>query len=568
MLARWCCRLRSILTEVNAVTLIHVRGAAASFAASNLPLHEKVIGAIRCHAEDPGKIALISPDCEAEILTYRDLLHQTEATASYLSENGFAKGDVALFVMENSSTFAVSHLGVLKCGGTITSASPSSSRAALEHQIRDSKASLIFTEEAILPRVMLAAQECCNVKKIVCERSSPSDSALPERVEDFKNVIDGPVNKVDIHTSSSDLAVLPYTDVMKEAPMGMILTHQNVSTAVDIYQAYMERMAKKVLKYPDCSQESLLLCSSFASMYGLLCLNIALIMGFTSVILKKFEPLLVFNSVRSYRPRILVAEPAQIVSLLKQPTDDDFMLSSIQYVLCGGPPIGKRVRKLFLERFTDVKYMTNGAGSLEGAPGAMIPNIVGRENYNDVGCSVPIADMKVVCPSTGELKGLEEKGEVCLRGPTVMQGYMNDSAQLNEDGWYQTGQVGYVDKYGKAFISGRQRDMVEIDGQQVSLTELEDVLLSHPSISDAAVISTLDEGAAQKMKAFVVQCDEKLTAEDVLGFVDGQAAPIFKSLLSGVEFVYRIPRGTDGYPLRNQLQQTVDQKEVEDVIAS
>ncbi|KAK6044562.1 hypothetical protein COOONC_17933, partial [Cooperia oncophora] len=247
----------------------------------------------------------ISSDSEEENLTFKALLYQIEATASYLSKNGFESGNVACFVMSNSTAFAVSHLGVLKCGGIITSANPSISQADLEHQLQDSKASLVFTEESILPRVLMAANNCASVKKIICTRSWASNAALPEGVVDFKSLITGPVYEGESH--SSDLAVVPYTDIpTRGTATGIMLTHENVSTAVDIYQKYLDRIAKKVLRYWDCSQENLLLCSSFANMYGLLCLNVALIMGFTSVILKKFDPLMFFNSVHSYRVRVQV----------------------------------------------------------------------------------------------------------------------------------------------------------------------------------------------------------------------------------------------------------------------
>ncbi|PIO77217.1 hypothetical protein TELCIR_00670 [Teladorsagia circumcincta] len=271
---------------------------------------------------------------------------------------------------------------------------------------------------------------------------------------------------------------------------------------------------------------------------------------------------------KNFQPRILITEPTQIVSLLKQPMSDDFKLSSMQYVLCGGPSIGKRVRKRFLERFPGVKYMTNGAGLLETAPAAMIPNIGGRENHDSTGCAVSTGDIKVVCSSTGRQLEVEEKGELCVRGPTVTQGYMSDDSHLDEDGWHHTGQIGHIDKYGNVFIAGSQSDLIEVDGQQIPLAEVEDALLTHPSITDAAVIRVTVASKEQKAKAFVVQRDETLTAEDVHRFVDGQVTQIFKGLLTDVEFVYRIPRGVDGHVLRHQLQSTVPQEEIEEVVAS
>ncbi|KAK5986212.1 hypothetical protein GCK32_011185 [Trichostrongylus colubriformis] len=202
MSVRLICRIRSALTAINPTALVHVRGVtsrAAFVPTSNVPLHKKVIEAVRNHAQNPGRIALINADGEEQNLTYKALLYQTEAAASYLCKEGFTKGDVACFVMSNSTAFVVSHLGVMRSGGVVTTASPFTSLAALEHQLRDSKASLVFTDESILPRVMLAVNECSNVKKIICVRSTTSSADLPEGVVDFKTLIRGPVDEFETH---------------------------------------------------------------------------------------------------------------------------------------------------------------------------------------------------------------------------------------------------------------------------------------------------------------------------------------------------------------------------------
>ncbi|KAK6046019.1 hypothetical protein COOONC_16476 [Cooperia oncophora] len=140
----------------------------------------------------------------------------------------------------------------------------------------------------------------------------------------------------------------------------------------------------------------------------------------------------------------------------------------------------------------------------------MIPNIGGRENHDSVGCAICTGEIKVACPSTGKEMEADERGELCLRGPTVMQGYTNEDCQPDEAGWYHTGQVGHLDRHGNVFISGYQSDLIEVDGQQTPLAEVEDVLLTHPSITDAAVINVADRSKEQKTKAFVVQRDENL----------------------------------------------------------
>ncbi|KAK5969515.1 hypothetical protein GCK32_005532 [Trichostrongylus colubriformis] len=129
--------------------------------------------------------------------------------------------------------------------------------------------------------------------------------------------------------------------------------------------------------------------------------------------------------------------------------------------------------------------------------------------------------------------------------------------------------MGYLDKHGNVFISGHQKDMIEVDGQQIPLHEVEDALLTHSSIIDVAVITVDDEGNEQKVKAFIVHRDETLTAEDVHRFVDGQMNSIYKGLLNDVEFVYCIPRGADGQVLRHQLQQPIVHEGIrEEVVAS
>ncbi|EYB85924.1 hypothetical protein Y032_0288g1479 [Ancylostoma ceylanicum] len=519
-------------------------------ALSDVPLHEKVIEAMRVHAENPTKIALVSGDGNFDKLTYKKLLYQTEAAASFLSKGGFGREDVACLVLSNSSAFISSHLAVLKCGGIVTTADITTPQGDLEHQIRNTSTSIIFTEEEILNKVLQVSNNCRNVKAIFCVRSSSATEKLPDGVIDFKSVIAGPTGQVkNDEYEPNNLAAVPYTISPNKIPAGMMLSHQNISTAFNIYEGCLRRMMKKAFTCFDPSQEKLLHCSSFANIFGLLCIDIALFMGFTSVILKKFDTTLFMNSLHSYRPRLLITEPKNVVAALKQSATERFKTNSLEYVLCSGPVVGRRVRQSFLNKFPSVKYMTNGAGLLSGAPGAMIPNMGERENINNSGCAVATCDVKVVC--AGKALKDDEIGEICLRGPTVMQGYVDDCESIDADGWYHTGEVGHVDKHGNIFIAGSLDDFIDVNGNQICLNEVEDVLLCHPSIADAVVVGIEDEESAQRAKAYVVHCDETLTNDDVKLYIQGQLP--YNDLNIGVEFVSMIPRGADGRVLRHEL---------------
>ncbi|EPB68084.1 AMP-binding enzyme [Ancylostoma ceylanicum] len=421
-----------------------------------------------------------------------------------MSSSGFGREDVACLVLSNSSAFISSHLAVLKCGGIVTTADITTPQGDLEHQIRNTSTSIIFTEEEILNKVLQVSNNCRNVKAIFCVRSSSATEKLPDGVIDFKSVIAGPTGQVknDEYESvtkgvPNNLAAVPYTISPNKIPAGMMLSHQNISTAFNIYEGCLRRMMKKAFTCFDPSQEKLLHCSSFANIFGLLCIDIALFMGFTSVILKKFDTTLFMNSLHSYRPRLLITEPKNVVAALKQSATERFKTNSLEYVLCSGPVVGRRV----------------------------------------------------VC--AGKALKDDEIGEICLRGPTVMQGYVDDCESIDADGWYHTGEVGHVDKHGNIFIAGSLDDFIDVNGNQICLNEVEDVLLCHPSIADAVVVGIEDEESAQRAKAYVVHCDETLTNDDVKLYIQGQLP--YNDLNIGVEFVSMIPRGADGRVLRHEL---------------
>jgi acyl-CoA synthetase (AMP-forming)/AMP-acid ligase II len=173
-----------------------------------------------------------------------------------------------------------------------------------------------------------------------------------------------------------------------------------------------------------------------------------------------------------------------------------------------------------------------------------------------IGPPVPNTEVKVVDVATGSELGPNEEGEICIRGPQVMKGYLNrpdaTAAMIDPDGWLHTGDIGYADEDGCFFIVDRLKELIKYKGMQIAPAELEAVLLGHPAVADAAVVALADEEAGQVPKAFVVLKGD-VTPQALMAFVAERVAPYKK--LRALEVIDQIPKSPSGKILRRVLVQ-------------
>jgi acyl-CoA synthetase (AMP-forming)/AMP-acid ligase II len=179
----------------------------------------------------------------------------------------------------------------------------------------------------------------------------------------------------------------------------------------------------------------------------------------------------------------------------------------------------------------------------------------GKVKYGSVGLPVPNTECKIIDLETGAELGFKQEGEVLIRGPQVMKGYLNrpdaTAQTIDEDNWLHTGDIGYADEDGAFFIVDRAKELIKYKGFQVAPAELEAILLAHPSIVDAAVIPSPDDEAGEVPKAFIVVRDEKIEIEEILKFVAGQVAPYKR--IRKIEIIEQIPKSPSGKILRRIL---------------
>jgi acyl-CoA synthetase (AMP-forming)/AMP-acid ligase II len=244
-----------------------------------------------------------------------------------------------------------------------------------------------------------------------------------------------------------------------------------------------------------------------------------------------------------------------MLALAHHPAVGRYDLSSLRRVFTGAAPLGEQIAREVGARLGCV--VMQGYGMTETSPSThMTPREPEKMRAGSVGTLVPNTECKIVGTESGAELGANEEGELCVRGPQVMKGYLNrpeaTAETVDREGWLHTGDIGYADADGHFFIVDRKKELIKYKGFQVAPAELEALLVTHPAVADAAVIPSPDEEAGEVPKAFVVlKADRAASADELIAFVAVHLSPHKKIRL--VEFVEQIPKSPSGKILRRVL---------------
>jgi acyl-CoA synthetase (AMP-forming)/AMP-acid ligase II len=251
--------------------------------------------------------------------------------------------------------------------------------------------------------------------------------------------------------------------------------------------------------------------------------------------------------------RAFVAPP-MVVALAKHPVVDNYDLSSLRLIFSGAAPLSAELAAECGARLGC--EVVQGYGMTELSPVShATPS--GMFKPGSVGVTAPNTETNIVDPFTQALLGVDEDGEVWVRGPQVMKGYWNNESAtkntIDDDGWLHTGDIGHIDADGHLYIVDRLKELIKYKGFQVPPAELEALLLTHPQIADAAVIGIPDDEAGEIPAAYVVlKPGQDATAADIQSFVAEQVAN-YKQVRK-LTFVDAIPKSASGKILRRVLR--------------
>lgn len=482
------------------------------------------------------KAALIE-GTTGRVITFSQLLQSVRRVAASLTARGFRKGDVFGILSPNLPEFAIVFHGVAMIGGIVTPINPFYTDNEIAHQLEDAGARFLITVPQFMDKAREAAREAKIEELFVI---GEAEGATP-----FSSLIetDGPVPDVEINPAE-DLVVLPYSSGTTGLPKGVMLTHRNLVANLCQMDG-LDYFTK---------DDTLVCVLPLFHIYGLVViLNMGLHQGATVVTMPRFELEQFLQIVQDYRITMAHIVPPIILQLSNNPIVDDYDLSSLHTLFCGAAPLGEALTRACMERLKC--KIRQGYGMTETSPVThSSPSAAEEVKFGSVGVLAPNTECKIVHLETGEAQSHRNEGEICVRGPQVMKGYLNrpdaTASTIDSEGWLHTGDVGFIDEDGHFFIVDRAKELIKYKGFQVAPAELEALLLTHPAIADAAVIPVLDEEAGEIPKAYVVTKGE-VTPEAIMDYVAAEVAT-FKRIRF-VQFIDKIPKSPSGKILRRVL---------------
>ncbi|MGA8924198.1 MAG: 4-coumarate--CoA ligase family protein [Candidatus Dormiibacterota bacterium] len=469
--------------------------------------------------------------------TYGRLSTGVRQLAAGLHARGFHKGDVLAIMSPNLPEYPIAFHGVARAGGINTTLNPTYTADEIAFQLNDSRARLLVTVPPLVGKAQEAAARSMVEEIIVF---GEAEGAVP-----FASLlVDGPAPNVEIDPAE-DLVALPYSSGTTGFSKGVMLTHRNL----------VANLVQSAACIEIAEDEKLMAFLPFFHIYGMtVIMNAGLRHGATLVTMPRFELEPCLKAVQEYRVTRFFLVPPIVVALAKSPIVENYDLSSIKRAFSGAAPLDAETATAVSRRIGC--RLSQGYGLTETSPVThCVPDSYPEVVAGSVGPSLPNTECKIVDVATGKELGRNDDGEIWIRGPQVMKGYLNNPdatlASIDSDGFFHTGDIGHIDDHDEYFIVDRLKELIKYKGFQVAPAELEALLLSHPMVADVAVIGVHDEEGEEVPKAFVV-LKEPVAPEELMEFVASRVAPHKK--VRRVEIVDQIPKSPTGKILRRVLR--------------
>ncbi len=496
--------------------------------------------------KNPEKVALITGDGRS--MTYRKLADLTDAMSGLLWHRGVRRGDTVAFLGENSPEFLMTLFGCAQLGAVFVPVNTRLAPPEIAHVLRDSGARVLLHDAAFGERVRPLVDDA-GLPHLICtdgqatddpgtdhpSTDDPEPDAAPGLREQLRTGLRG---HVDVGVGPDDPAVILYTSGTTGKAKGAVLSHGNL-TWVSL---------NTLVDYDLVSSDVALMISPLfhAASLGMGALPI-LLKGGTMVLEQGFEAGRALELIERHRITMLSGVPTTYQLMADHPSWADTDLSSLAKLTCGGSAVPSRILEAYEARGLS---FSQGYGMTETSPGATsLAPAMTREKQGSVGLPHFFTEVRIASDADGTVAPRGTVGEIEVRGPNVFLGYHNlpepTAAAFTPDGWFRSGDLGYLDEDGYLFIADRLKDMIISGGENIYPAEIEDQLYGLDGVTGAAVIGIPDAQWGEVPWAVLTVSDgHEVTTEAVRAALDGTLAR-FK-LPKRVVVIDELPRTASG----------------------
>lgn len=483
--------------------------------------------------ETPNATALVF---DGRQWSYADMYAGAEKIASYLTERGIRQGDIVAQYMLNSDYFMLVYYGVQLTGATVMPVNTKLVGREVAYIFEHSQAKGLIYDESLEDTV----------------GSTGSKFELSLNVEEIKAIVSDERVQYEVpKIEASDVAVVMYTSGTTGKPKGVMLSHDNIIQTAEIWSESMKMTAK----------DRMFICTPLFHCAGSHVFAVPThSVGGAVIIEEAFSPVETLGKLVATEATIFFGVPAMYTILLNKPELADYSFNHLRLFCYGAAPMPYELVKRLKDAFPKVAVQ-NLYGQTENSPAtSSLLDDAALIKIGSVGKPLARTKVKLVDPN-GEEVPVGEVGEICVKGPQVMLGYLRapeETAKTIVDGWLYSGDLGKFDEEGYLYIVDRKKDMIIRAGENIYPIEVEEVLYQMPEILEAAVVGIPHEVYGEVPKAFVVTKDGySLTEDTVVAFCKERLA-MYK-LPYEVEFMNELPRNASGKVLKHVLRPKVEQ---------
>ncbi|MEN8214412.1 MAG: long-chain fatty acid--CoA ligase [Pseudomonadota bacterium] len=476
-------------------------------------------------------------------VSFAQLDHDSEQFAAVLNQQGIRQGDRIGLYCINCAQFVVSYLGILKAGAIVVPVNLLIRPDEISYILNNAEVTALVYHDLMAESVDACRQRVSSIQLFVPIQAS----AIRKGELDYETMIAGERDLPGIDLGADDIAAILYTSGTTGQPKGAVLSHRNLVSNTFSVAAALDLRPRQ-----DRLLVVLPMFHSFAATVGMLT---PLLHGLSLIPVPKFEPALVSDAIDRHQATLFLGVPSMYGVILRLAEDRLDQWKSIRFGVSGGAAMPVELMHQFEQRFQFP--ILEGDGPTECSPVTSVNPLNGVRKTASVGLPVPDVEIGIF-DDAGNRIATDEIGEICVRGPNVMQGYWGLPDETRESffqDWFRTGDLGYLDEDGYIFMVDRKKDMIIVNGMNVYPRMVEEVLYKHPEIAEAAVVGEPHATHGETVVAHVVlEEGSELTASEIKSWSSeqlGQHQRPRKIVMRSA-----LPKNATGKILKRELRKT------------